>query len=129
MTDKDGKSPMETESKPICRKDITLEGEIPDLLISSTIPLEWMNEEPFVRYGRDTSTNIRDSWDWDIDEIRNNNNLEEVTYMLAMISSYWLRRYEDWYYQKEYEFKKYRYEHGDDPYTFKGETSRNPLSL
>ena len=84
-----------------------------ELLMNSTIPLEWMRDDFFTTLGHDASVSMCDRWEWDKEKIAKATD-KSVWKACALVSAYWLGKYEYWLKKEEYEFRKYRREQGED---------------
>ena len=86
--------------------------DIVELLINSTIPLEWMYDEFFNQFGHDESQPLYDKWVWEREKIKNATK-EDLWKAYGLISGYWLNEYKYWLSREEYEFRQYRREKGE----------------
>ena len=92
--------------------------DVVELLINSTIPLEWMHDEFFNQFGHDESQPLYDKWVWECEKIKNATK-EDLWKAYGLISGYWLNEYKYWLSKEEYKFRQYRREKGEDLSVFK----------
>ena len=94
-------------------KEYNKNTDVVELLINSTIPLEWMHDEFFNQFGHDESQPLYDNWVWEREKIENATK-EDLWKAYGLISGYWLNEYEYWFRKEQYEFRQYRREKGED---------------
>ena len=93
-------------------KEYDENADIVELLINTTIPLEWMHDEFFNQFGHDESQPLYDKWVWEREKIKNDTK-EDLWKAYGLISGYWLNEYKYWLSREEYEFRQYRREKGE----------------
>ena len=94
-------------------KEYDENADIVELLINTTIPLEWMHDEFFNQFGHDESQPLYDKWVWEREKIKNATK-EDLWQAYGLISGYWLNEYMYWFKKEQYEFRQYRREKGED---------------
>ena len=68
-------------------KEYNKNTDIVELLINSTIPLEWMHNEFFNQFGHDESQPLYDKWVWECEKIENATK-EDLWKAYGLISGY-----------------------------------------
>ena len=113
FVNKDGTPATDLRDRKPVRQHYDKNKSCKDLLMSSTIPLNWMHDHLFQTLGYDASSSMCDRWVWDEDKI-NKASEKSVWKAYALISGYWLNYYEYQYAKEEYEFRRYQRQQGED---------------